>query len=721
MQDASEGFLFYSLMNNLIIDRFVVHLLSIRPMIRYATQIQPLQGSIAMPLMVFVLLLLVCSCDFGSDNSFGNGERYPALDSVVLNLQKAQKQDVSKEESLGYLSEALKFTRSLKKDTVRTRKLSEIRIEYRRLNELESYRRVNAEMRILAIELDDSLEIAKTYSNLGFYYLRKEKIDSAYNNYYLAQRMFLRMDSLYQAGKSLLTMAIIQKNAKDYMGGEASTVAAIELLKYNNNKKPLTSAYTNLGLISNELGRYDKALEYHEIALAGRKKEKDKALEVSSLNNIGFAYFNDKKYDKAIAYYEQGLAYDSLFYKRPSTYARLLDNLAFAKFRSGITDELPQLFLRPLFIRDSIGDNLGAVTSHIHLAEYYKFIGSAVASREQALTALNIAKPLRYHREILEALEILNESDDETEALASTRAYIHISDSLQQVERGFREQFARIRFETESIETENTKVTKQNRQLFIGLLGMLALFLLVYIFIQRKLNGKELKFRESQQTANEEIYNLMLAQQLKLEEGKRLEKRRFSEELHDGVLGRLFGTRLSLDSLNNKHDDKAIQTRLKYIEELKSIENEIRQISHGLDSTIFSEDVLFTEVIEQLIEIQNTLDDDHPNKFQFTNDYVIHWEKMPNNIKVHLYRIIQESLQNIHKHASAKHGKVSLLRKDNAIVLRIEDDGIGMEVNKVKKGIGLKNIRSRVEQMKGILKVDSKKGIGTIITVQINY
>lgn len=690
-------------------------------MIKYSTYIKLLQNKIVLPLAVFVFILLVSSCDSGSNNSFGGGQQYPTLDSVILYLQKAENQDVSKEESLRHLSEALKFTRRLKKDTVRTARLSDIRKQYRGLNEMESYREVNAEIRVLAKELDDSLEIAKTYSNLGFYYLRNEKIDSAYNNYYLAQRMFLRMDSLFQAGKSLLTMAIIQKNAKDYMGGEASSVAAIELLKENSDLKPLTSAYTNLGLISNELGRYDKALKFHEMALEGRKKEKDKGLEVSSLNNIGFAYFNNKQYDKAIAYYQQGLAYDSLFYIRTGTYARLLDNLAFAKFRSGETDELPGLFLRPLFIRDSIGDKLGAVTSHIHLAEYYKSVDSAAASREQALIALNIAKPLQYHREILEALEVLSESENETEALASTRAYIHISDSIQQVERRFREQFARIRFETESIETENTKVTKQNRQLFIGLLSLLALFLLVYIFIQRKLNGKELKFRESQQTANEEIYNLMLAQQLKLEEGKRLEKRRFSEELHDGVLGRLFGTRLSLDSLNNKHDDKAIQTRLKYIEELKSIEHEIRQISHGLDSTIFSEDVLFTEVIEQLIEIQNTLDDDHPNKFQFTNDYVIHWEKMPNNIKVHLYRIIQESLQNIHKHASAKHGKVSLQREEDAILLRIEDDGVGMEVNKVKKGIGLKNIRSRVEQMKGILKVDSKKGIGTIITVQINY
>ena len=678
-------------------------------------------AKIVMLLVAVVLLISVNSKRLMSYGTFGDYERYPALDSVDVYLNRFSEMDVSLDRKIAYLSEAYRYTKQLKKDTVRTAKLKELRDAYRALNQLESYRAVNDDIRVFAEDMGDSLEIANTYSNSGFYYLRKGKIDSAYNNYFLAQRMFERMDSLQKAGKSMLTMAIIQKNAKDYLGGEASSVAAIELLKPSNDLKSLTSAYTNLGLISTELGRYDMALEYHDMALDGRKKMKDKALEVSSLNNIGFAHFSNQQYDKAISFYQQGLAYDSLFYIRPHTYARLLDNLAFAKFKSGETDELPDLFLRPLFIRDSIGDRLGAVTSHIHLSEYYKSVDSTSLSREQALAALNIAKPRQYHREILEALSILSESDNETTALKSSREYMHISDSLQQVERGFREQFARIRFETDSIEIENTKVTKQNRRLFIGLLGLLALFLLVYIFIQRKLNGNELKFRESQQKSNEEIYNLMLAQQLKLEEGKRLEKRRFSEELHDGVLGRLFGTRLSLDSLNNKHDDKTVETRLKYIEELKSIEQEIRQISHGLESTTFSEDVLFTEVIEQLIEIQNALDTETPNQFQFVNDYDIQWEKMPNNIKVHLYRIIQEALQNINKHAYAAHGIVSLKLEGQDIVLQIEDDGIGMEVNKVKKGIGLKNIRSRVEQMRGNLKVESKKGNGTIITVRINY
>jgi len=267
----------------------------------------------------------------------------------------------------------------------------------------------------------------------------------------------------------------------------------------------------------------------------------------------------------------------------------------------------------------------------------------------------------------------------------------------------------------------STFLTSSNNFCHCGLLSLLAAFLLAYIFIQQQLNKKELQFRESQQMANEEIYNLMLTQQLKLEEGKQLEKKRLSEELHDGVLGKLFGTRLSLDSLNTKNDSEAVQNRLKYLEELKNIETEIRQISHGLNSTMFSKDVVFTEVIEQLVEIQNTLTNDSKNRYKFKNDNTIHWEEMPNNIKVHLYRIVQEALQNIQKHANANNSIVSFEREGRDIVLKIVDDGVGMMINKVKKGIGLKNISSRVKQMKGTLKVESEKEKGTEITVKINY
>lgn len=672
--------------------------------------------------MVVLLIVLMASCN-GNNRSRPKGANVADPgDSIQMYLDRNASDTLPDSQRDASLTKALEFVRGLPDDTLKKSKLLEIRKRFLDDSDLESFKQVNEDILQLSVLLKDSVELASSYYNTGYYYFKEEKFDSAFNNYYRSERIYNQLNNDFDTGKALLAMAILQKNVKDYVGSESSSVQAIEYFTPFDDYRYLASANNNLAIISKDLGKYEEAIEYNQRALDFRKKLKNnKLLQVSSLNNIGIVYRSSGNYEEAIDYFNQGLAFDSLFKKKPLTYARLLDNIAYAKFLSGEKDRMPGLFEEALQIRDSLGDNLGAVTSHLHLANYFKEQDVSEKAIQNAKMALSISERLSYPSGILESLLLLSEVSDVADAVDYSKEYIKLNDSIELIERAYRDQFARIRFETDAIETENTEVNRRNKQLFIGLLSLLAVFLLAYIFIQQKLNKKELLFRESQQMANEEIYNLMLTQQLKLEEGKQLEKKRLSEELHDGVLGRLFGTRLSLDSLNTKNDKEAVQNRLKYLEELKNIETEIRQISHGLNSTIFAKDVVFTEVVEQLVEIQNTLKNNVPQQFQFKNDDTIHWEEMPNNIKVHLYRIVQEALQNIQKHANASKGIVSFTRDGRDIVLRIVDDGAGMIVNKVKKGIGLKNISSRVKQMKGILKVESEKGKGTEIMVKINY
>ena len=109
-----------------------------------------------------------------------------------------------------------------------------------------------------------------------------------------------------------------------------------------------------------------------------------------------------------------------------------------------------------------------------------------------------------------------------------------------------------------------------------------------------------------QQKANEDIYNLMLGQQDKVDEARAKEKIRVSKELHDGVLGRLFGTRLSLDSINFKDGKEAMMTRANYIGQLKTIEEDIRKISHELN-TDFVSGSGFMDIVSELIEIKPSL------------------------------------------------------------------------------------------------------------------
>jgi signal transduction histidine kinase len=542
-------------------------------------------------------------------------------------------------------------------------------------------------------------------------------MDSAFLNYSKAEKIYTSLKSNANAGKTLLSLAILQKNTGDYIGGEASSIKAIQYFELERDIRNLASATNNLGLITYELEQYDLAISYHKKALEYRKELGNKLLEVGSLNNIGLVYAKKGQFSEAISYYDLALAQGDILQNNLNTYARLLDNRAYAKFQSGDASDLPQQFLVPLQIREKIEDNSGAAISNLHLAEYYQSLGDSGTAQLYAKSALEKSKPLDYSRGILESLQLLASTSETKEALQYSKSYIQISDSLQRQARLFQDRFARIRYETDRIEVEKNEVARQNKNLMTMLLVLVATFLLIYTLIQQKSSRKELRFRQSQQEANEEIYSLMLTQQLKLEEGKQIGKQRISEELHDGVLGRLFGTRLSLDSLNLKNDEAAVQSRFKYIDELKSIEQEIRQISHDLSSNVFNPDDLFVEVIENLI---GGYCGNISLEYEFQNDPDINWESIPDTKKVHFYRIIQEGLQNIHKHAQATQVKIQFKKEKNFITLSIEDNGKGMSTIGLKKGIGLKNIASRAKQINGLLSLTSKRGKGTVILVKTN-
>jgi signal transduction histidine kinase len=645
-------------------------------------------------------------------------EESSLVTQLDIYIEQAENEANTKAERVDFASKALNLTNDIGNDSIKNSKYKNIGNVYRKLKLLETFKLVSNDFAALSRKLNDSMGIADAYFNLGFYYYSIEKMDSAYASYSKAEKIYTALKSNLESGKTMLSMAILQKNTGDFVGGEASSIKAIKYFELESDIRYLASAYNNLAQITNEQEQYDLAIDYHKKALEYREKLNNKLYEIGSLNNIGLVYENKHQFKEAIDYYDRALAQDSILKENPGTYARLLDNRAYAKFLSGDSTKFPQQFLIPLQIREKINDNSGIVASNLHLAEYYLAMNSFETASKFAKAALEKAMFLKQSRETLESLQFLAVTSNDKDALLYTKSYIKISDSLNRQQRLFEDQFARIRYETDRIEIEKEKVTRQNKNLLTILLLLAASFLLIYIFIQRKLNRKELRFRQSQQEANEEIYNLMLAQQFKLEEGKQIGKQRISEELHDGILGRLFGTRLSLDSLNSKNDDASIQTRFKYINELKSIEQEIRQISHDLNSSVFNPDDLFVEVIEDLIS-KNC--NDNSLKYQFNSDKEINWDEIPNAKKVHFYRIIQEGLQNIHKHAKAKFVKISFRKEEDAILLEIEDDGKGMSNIGLQKGIGLKNIASRSKQLNGAFSLISKKGKGTTILIKANF
>jgi signal transduction histidine kinase len=87
--------------------------------------------------------------------------------------------------------------------------------------------------------------------------------------------------------------------------------------------------------------------------------------------------------------------------------------------------------------------------------------------------------------------------------------------------------------------------------------------------------------------------------------------------------------------------------------------------------------------------------------------------------KINLYRIIQEQINNIIKYSKAKKVSIQLKTEPEGLYLRIQDDGIGFDMNQAKNGIGLLNMKRRMEQLHGILNIESSPGKGCIIYVYL--
>jgi signal transduction histidine kinase len=301
-------------------------------------------------------------------------------------------------------------------------------------------------------------------------------------------------------------------------------------------------------------------------------------------------------------------------------------------------------------------------------------------------------------------------------AAVYNKEYIHINDSLQKAERNIGDKFTRIEYETDQIKEENSSLTTQNRNLVYIFGSILILGMFIYIIKAQKAKNRELLYKQEQQKVNEEIYSLMISQQSNVESIRIKEKKRVAQELHDGVLGRMFGVRMNLDGLNKIHDEAAIEKRNDYLSELKNIEQDIREISHDLNREKSELINNFVAIVDDLFENQKQTF--KPNLVS-TIDSTIKWESISNAIKINLYRIIQESLQNINKYANANAIHVEFKREIDNLFLEISDDGIGFNVNRAKKGIGLQNMLSRINECEGTFEIKSKKGEGTIITVTV--
>lgn len=669
--------------------------------------------AISKSLVVIAIPFLICFCQQKKiENKTANIQS-----TQPLNIEKGDSIKISNDHEarvLVILDTLEKLKSSSLQDSLKIRKLSSLACRANSIKDSTLFKRINKEVFRLSTKTADTFGLADASWNYGTYYIEREVYDSAYYYYRNAQLHFKNIDKKYYAAKMLYNMAFIRGRLRDYTGSEILNIEAISILKPLNKPDLLFECYKHLAVIYKELEEFDRALFYNEKALEQIEFLKDKGTNYEGcLNNIGLVYVKQKNYTKANEYFEKALANKNLIYENIQLYARINDNRAYSSLKMNHLDGVLEELEKSLEIRDSMKNFSGISISKIHLSEYYAAIADTVQAIHFAKEAAEKAFEIDNHRDYMASLKLLSNLDKEN-APDYLKTLLYLNDSLQIEERKIRNKFTRIDFETDEYIYDTQQLKQQKIWILAISFGVISILTLLYFLLRQYSKNKVLHYETKQQISNEEIYFLTLGQQAKLEEGRMEERNRISEELHDGILNRLLGTRLNLGFFKFSNE-KDIHFKSHLIE-LKAIEKEIRTISHDLKNEFLNSSSGYENLLEKLL-----LENSKVGNFEYQFEYceILDNKDIEGDLKINIYRIIQESLQNIIKYAAATFVRLELTNEDRLIYIYIEDNGKGFNINKVREGIGLKNIRSRTKRLNGTIAIKSVLNVGTIIQISI--
>ena len=658
--------------------------------------------------------MLLISCSKNDSNIESN---IPVSDSIKYYFKKYDENKLQNDKKVNYLNKAKSIILSSKNSLVIRELNYDLISKYYEVKSWDNYKIASQALLKNSLSANDLINTAKSYRSFGNYYLQNQQTDSAFYYYTKSEKIYIRIKDDEGISTILSKKGLIQYNAGDYLGADLSFSKALVVIKKLNDNQKKYSILIQLGLNANQLKEYYKSIDYFNEALdiVIKNKLQSNYEESVCLSNIGLIYQNLKDHSKAMYYFDKSLKFDGLKSDFPVAYSNIIDNLGYSKLQKKDLKNLPHLFFESLEIRKSLNDTSAMVISYIHISEYY----SEIKENEKALRFANMALSLaKSNKNPIDLLYSLKQASvvDNVQAANYSDYYLRITDSLQIAERNSKDRFARIQLETDEIKQENQGLAEKNRNLLYFFVVSFIVVVLLFVVRAQRARTRELLYKQAQQKANEDIYNLMMSQQAIIDESRSKEKKRLAQDLHDGVLGRMFGLRLNLDSLNSSTDEEAVQKRFELLNELKTIEQDIREISHDLNR---EKQVLinnFVSIVHNLLEEQKNAFDAEVN---YTIDNTVNWDKIGNAIKINLYRILQEGLQNINKYANAKNISVEIKGDEENVYLKIKDDGVGFDVNRKSKGIGMQNMISRTHDCKGIIDITSKKDEGTKIVITI--
>ncbi len=268
----------------------------------------------------------------------------------------------------------------------------------------------------------------------------------------------------------------------------------------------------------------------------------------------------------------------------------------------------------------------------------------------------------------------------------------------------------KVIYENHELVRKNEKLKREIFYIVAIILSVSIISLLVIYSIIQKINLKKIQLRNNYIEQDTKALEVTLTYKNNIENKLNNNKKQIFMELHDNIVNKLFSTRFLL------HKDfikpESLQIAKNTVLEVKTSLLEICDNYNEINN-LFEKDS-FHHMIIELIENQ-------PNniiEFDYDLDLSIEWFKTHPKVRFHLYRILQELLQNIHKHSSATKATVEIYQENLNIKLIVFDNGKGFKKT-AKKGLGINNIQNRLKEINGHLTIDSIKGTQFTITINL--
>lgn len=484
-----------------------------------------------------------------------------------------------------------------------------------------------------------------------------------------------------------------------------------------NLQKQLATVINDIAKLYRKTRDLKRALSFYDQAYRLFTSLKDSSGMQMILNESGVVYEYQGNYEKAIAHYRSALKMATLL-KDEAGRSWSLNFLAGVYVLQSKFTLAEDFNLQALGIRQKLRDSFAIALSYSDLGVMYGTWGKYERAVYYLEESNKVAEKMQY-KELLsnnyaELSRIANVTGDYKKALDYYTWHTQLKDSLFSAQKTRQIEELSTLYETnkkeQQIEVQQLTIKKRNQQIFLILLFVSLAAVVAFLFYNRYKWKQQVKLQEEVLKQQELATSLVL-------EAEEKERSRIAKDLHDGVGQMMSAARMNLSSFYNDlklpdpDQNKSLANIIQLVDESCK---EVRAVSHSMMPAA----LLSKGLPQTLEEIASRIS---------TNDFTFHFysegfnERLDSNTETILFRVIQECINNTIKHAQASTLDISLIKDKDGISVTIEDNGKGFAYDPAKatEGIGLNNIHSRIQFLKGSIDIDSSPGRGTLIAIHL--